>query len=228
MAEGSEVNRPIAARLTTRDRIWLGCFVGAAIVHLLFLAPDLQPWSSITKCLLAPILMAWVISRGGPPLLAVALLGCFFGDLFLELDERWFIPGMAAFAVAHMCWITLFTQLGAGRSRPIRWPVLFGYLGFGIVLIVWAWPGLPSELQIPVVIYSALLMVTAVLATSINPIAGAGGLLFLISDAVIALGLAGRLPEDSTLTRLAIMSMYAAAIALLSVGIMLATRLEVK
>src|SRR5688572_9543079 len=101
---------------------WILAFGVVTIVHLVLLAADAGPWDSVTKCLLAPLLIGWVVQLRGPKLLVVALIGYFFGDLYEEFDDAWFPVGMAAFAVAHVCFIVFFVQRGAGdRLRRAPW-----------------------------------------------------------------------------------------------------------
>jgi len=205
----------IAAR-----RPWILVFGVVTVVHLVLLAADADPWDSITKCLLAPLLIGWVIRQRGPRLLIVALTGCFLGDLFLELDEAWFPVGMAAFAVAHVCFIVIFVQRGAGeRLRRTPWiPVLF-VLG-GAALIVWCWSGLPSDIRPLVPFYAALLAGTAMTAIAVDVRAGIGAVCFMVSDGIMAAAQADRIDADATATGLAIMVLYIAAIFLLTTGIL--------
>lgn len=197
---------------------WLIAFGLVSGLHLVLNAADTTPWDSITKCLIAPLLIAWVVEQDGPRLLLVALGFCFLGDLFLELDDL-FIIGMAAFAGAHVCLIRYFVARGALielRRKP--WIVLV-YVAAAIVLVAWAWGGLEPGLRVPVPIYAALLLGTAATSLVTDVRAGIGGACFLVSDGIIALGEAGRIDKDATGTGLAIMALYIAAIFLLSDGI---------
>ena len=65
---------------------WLLLFLIVAAAHLATLGFQLGLAANITKCLLAPLLAIWVVQQDGPWLLVVALIGCFFGDLFLEFE----------------------------------------------------------------------------------------------------------------------------------------------
>ena len=116
-----------------RSRFLLG-FALVTAVHLVLNAADATPWDSVSKCLLAPLLIAWVLEQHGPRLLVAALAFCFLGDLLLELDDL-FVVGMAAFAAAHVCFITFFVQRGAAdalRRRP--WIVaVYVVAGIGVV-----------------------------------------------------------------------------------------------
>lgn len=205
--------------MTAQRSPWLIGFAAVAAVHLALNAADANPWDSITKVLLAPLLAAWVLEQGGPRLLVAALGFCFLGDLFLEIEDL-FIVGMAAFAAAHACFIWLFVARGAvGRLRH-QWWILAVYAIAGIALIAYAWSGLEVGLRPIVPIYAALLVGTAATSLATDLRAGIGGALFLLSDGVIALGEADRIDRDATATGLVIMTLYIAAIYLLSAGIL--------
>lgn len=196
---------------------WLIAFGVVAVVHLFLIGIDVQPYQSISKCLLAPLLIAWVIEQSGPRLLIAALVGCFFGDLFLEFDDL-FTVGMAAFAIGHICFITFFVQRGA--LEPLRrkpWIIIVGVLA-GVALISWAWGGLEPGLKPLVPIYALLLLGTAATALATDTRAGVGGVMFLISDGIIALNEAGRI-DDGVGTSLAIMTLYILAIFFLTTAI---------
>ncbi|QMU80187.1 lysoplasmalogenase [Streptacidiphilus sp. PB12-B1b] len=147
---------------------------------------------------LAVGLRASVVRRGGPGgeppvrsrLLLGALLASCAGDLFLLFGGAWFLVGMGGFAVAHVCYITLFVRDGALRDRA---GVLRAAAGYGLVwavLITLLWPDLAPGLRIPLAGYSLLLAGTAVTSARAGRRTGAGGALFLLSDSLIASGLA--------------------------------------
>jgi uncharacterized membrane protein YhhN len=197
---------------------WLIAFGAVSLVHLVLNGSGATPWDSITKCLLAPLLVVWVVAQHGPRLLVVALVFCFLGDLFLELDDL-FIVGMAAFAAAHIAFITLFVQRGALerlRARPI---VVVAYVVVAIGMVAWCWGGLEAGLKAPIPVYAALLVGTAATSLATDVRAGIGAALFLVSDGIIALSEAGRIDKDATLTGLAIMTLYLLAIFLLATSI---------
>jgi len=197
---------------------WPIAFAVVAVVHLGLNVAGASPWDSITKCLLAPLLAAWVLSAGGPRIVVLALALCVLGDLFLELtpSDTWFLPGMAAFAAAHVCFVTYFVSRGALDWLADRPLVGAGYLVVAVALVAWLWPGLEAGLRAPVAVYAVLLCATAVCAWAVGPVAAVGGLLFLLSDALIALDVAGRAtPAPHGLW---VMLTYALAIGLLAAG----------
>jgi uncharacterized membrane protein YhhN len=199
---------------------WLIAFAAVSVVHLMLHGADATPWDSITKCLIAPLLAAWVVQQHGPRLLVVALGFCFLGDLFLELGDDVFIVGMAAFAAAHIGFIRFFVQRGAlGQLRRKPW-ILVAYVLAAVGLVAWCWGGLEDGLKAPVPVYAALLVGTAATALAMDLRAGLGGALFLMSDGIIALSEAGRIDKDATGTGLAIMGLYILAILFLASGIL--------
>jgi uncharacterized membrane protein YhhN len=191
-------------------------FLSVLAVHVVLLGADVTPWDSITKCLLAPVLVGWALTAGRP-LLAVALVLCLGGDLLLELDGL-FVAGMASFAAAHVAFVTLFVRAGALRERRPAPGLVLLYLAAAVGVVVWAWGGLEPDLRPIVPVYAALLLATAVTSSAVDRVAGVGGALFLVSDGIIALGEAGRVDPGSALVSVAIMVLYGAAILLLTVG----------
>jgi uncharacterized membrane protein YhhN len=69
--------------------------------------------------------------------------------------------------------------------------VLAAYIALWAALIAVLSPGLGSQ-RVPVAVYSLLLTATAVASRWHSPRSGLGGALFLISDTLIALRMAGR------------------------------------
>ncbi|HEY1180373.1 MAG TPA: lysoplasmalogenase [Phytomonospora sp.] len=184
--------------------------------HLAALALDWDLAAVVTKPLLMPLLAvyAWLAARPARPRLLVAAILCgWAGDVFLQFDaEAAFLAGMGAFAAGHVCYQVLFVQ--GWRTRRV-WFATIPYT------IVWAgvlavlWPGI-GELRIPVAFYSLLLAATAVVAVGINRLAAIGGALFLISDTLIATGIAD-LPRPPGVD-VWIMATYVAAQYLLTSG----------
>ncbi|KUL43144.1 hypothetical protein ADL22_13620 [Streptomyces sp. NRRL F-4489] len=180
----------------------------------------------LTKPALMPLLAAHTLARGGPPLLAAALLfGC-GGDTFLQIGGSAFLVGMASFAAGHLCYLRLFarhgtpltTRLGGRRPRAAAVTALYAAALTATVLLLW--PGLPTGLRLPVAGYSLLLTAMAFTALRTGPRAAAGGLLFLLSDTLIATGLA-HWPQPPA-PQLWIMLTYTAAQFALAMGVLAA------
>jgi uncharacterized membrane protein YhhN len=178
----------------------------------------------VTKPLLMPVLAAFTLAAAGDrkrevrlPVAGLVLSG--LGDTALLGPESWFVPGMGAFAAAHACYITALSRDGAARG--VRPRVAAGYAALWAVLIVVLWRGL-GTLHVPVALYSLLLVSMAVLASGRNRSAAAGGALFVVSDALIAGGLAGI--SAASRQEPAVMPAYIAAQFLLAGGFLGAPR----
>lgn len=196
---------------------WLLAFAVMSAAHLVLNAAEASPWDSITKCLIMPLLAAWVFAQDGPRLIVIALLVSTVGDFFMEFDNL-FAFGMAAFAVAHICFIRFFVSRGAlGQLRRKPW-IAVTYGAAAIALVAYIWTGLDADIRPAIPVYAALLAGTASTSLATDARAGLGGALFLISDGIIALGEAGKWqPEPSSVW---IMVFYILALFFLSAGIL--------
>ncbi|MET9645598.1 lysoplasmalogenase [Streptomyces syringium] len=177
-------------RGTHPPRALLIAFVAVAVVHLCALAAGVPAVAQITKPVLMPLLAARVVALGGPRLLVAALLfGC-GGDTLLQIGgDTVFLLGMGSFAAGHVCYLALFARYGAaGGARTYGLAGAYGVAWLGVVLVLW--PDLEAGLRVPVACYSLLLTAMACGATRAGPRAGAGGALFLLSDTLIAGGIA--------------------------------------
>lgn len=133
-------------------------------------------------------LAAWT-RRSQHPWLTAGLLASALGDLVMEQgrEPRFFLGGMAAFALAHGAYVAAFLA----RSRSLRLPALVPFLAWGALLMLRLWPGL-GALWVPVSLYAGLLIVMMwrALAASLAAArwdAAAGAVLFGLSDSLIAL-----------------------------------------
>ncbi|WP_328934535.1 MULTISPECIES: lysoplasmalogenase [unclassified Streptomyces] len=175
-------------------RVLLAAFGLAALVDLLALAVGCDPAHTVAKPLLMPLLAAYAALRGAPRLLVAALLFGWGGDTLLLSDaDPAFLAGMAGFAAGHVCYLALFRTYGGPERAPrVRAGLLVG--GYAVALAVTVtllWPDLPADLRIPVAGYSALLTAMACAAVvRLGPVAGLGGALFMVSDTLIATGVA--------------------------------------
>ncbi|KOX24993.1 hypothetical protein ADL06_20080 [Streptomyces sp. NRRL F-6491] len=163
----------------------LAAFGLAAAVDLASLLAGAELGHQIAKPLLMPLLAAYAATRGAPKLLLAALLLGWGGDVFLLSDADWaFLVGMGSFAAGHICYLVLF---GRRRTSPALGALYAAALAGTVALL---WPDLPAELRIPVAGYSLLLTAMAYRASSLGLLAGLGGALFLLSDTLIATGVA--------------------------------------
>ncbi|WP_308368724.1 lysoplasmalogenase [Streptomyces sp. ISL-36] len=201
------------ARATAVSRVLLAAFLLAVAVDLVSLLAGAELGHRIAKPLLMPLLAAHAVTRGAPRLLTAALLLGWGGDVFLLSDADWaFLVGMGSFAAGHVCYLALF----AGRRTSV--PLGIGYAAALTGTVALLWPDLPAELRVPVAGYSLLLTAMAYRASSLGLAAGAGGALFLLSDTLIATGVADwpQLPAPEFW----VMLTYIAAQYLLTAGVL--------
>ncbi|WP_330269771.1 lysoplasmalogenase [Streptomyces griseorubiginosus] len=182
---------PRRSHLTHRAPLaLLTAFALTATVDLTSLAVGFHGGHTVAKPLLMPLLAAWAATRGAPRLLVAALLCGWGGDVLLLSDaDPAFLAGMASFAAGHVCYLALFARHGTPRARAALLAPAYGVaLGATVTLL---WPDLPADLRVPVAGYSTLLVAMACTAAlRLGPVAGAGGALFLLSDTLIATGVA--------------------------------------
>jgi uncharacterized membrane protein YhhN len=124
-------------------------------------------------------------------LLSAALALSSLGDLLLDLDPaKLFIAGLAAFLIAHLVYIALFLRY-AQRWSAVPAGRLAGIclaLVYAASFAVWLVPSL-GALAVPVIVYMAaitMMVTTAGLARFAQSTVFAGGLLFLVSDSLLA------------------------------------------
>jgi uncharacterized membrane protein YhhN len=135
----------------------------------------------LTKPLLMPTLM-----RGKPRRVQRALALGGLGDVaLLGTGSAAFSAGLGSFLAGHAAWIwVLRPGNGLLRRRPVAAaPYLLAWAGLNAYL--WSRTG---KDRIPVLVYSTALLGTALAAADTgDPAVAAGGALFLVSDALLAL-----------------------------------------
>lgn len=170
-----------------------------ALVFLAAPPPGVGPVARLRSLTLAALFFSWV--------------GDTLPDVVAE-DVR-FPALVAAFLCAQWCFIAGFWPW-RHRSVARRRAVLAIYLAALVALIVLCAPEAGGLLG-PVIVYGASLTTMALLATGLGRLAGWGGALFLVSDALIALGAFRDL--DGRVFSVAVMATYIAAELLLVLGI---------
>ncbi|MFH8518735.1 lysoplasmalogenase [Streptomyces gelaticus] len=199
-----------------RERLVRPLFIAFLVVSAVDLVGVLAgiPFAHlVAKPLLMPLLAGYAAARRGPRLLIAALLFGWGGDTFLLADaDAAFLIGMGSFAAGHICYLWYF---GRARGSLTAGLVYAAVLATFITLL---WPGLPAQMRIPVAGYSLLLTAMAYRAGTLGRYAATGGALFLLSDALIATGIADwpQLPAPDFW----VMLTYLAAQFLLTVGVL--------
>ncbi|WP_424214428.1 lysoplasmalogenase [Streptomyces sp. BI20] len=181
--------RPLVPpRSARRERVARAALIAFALAAAADLGSLLLGWSPghpLFKPLLMPLLAAHAAALGAPRLLLAALAFGWGGDVALLFDaDPAFLLGMGSFALGHVCWLLLF------RGRRTDRRLALGYAPALVGTLVLLWPDLPPELRVPVAGYSLLLTAMAWRSAALGRAAGIGGALFLLSDTLIATGVA--------------------------------------
>ena len=153
----------------------------------------MEELSYFTKPLLMPVLIwiVWTKSQNKKlnVQLTIALLFSLAGDLFLLVGSQdFFIFGLGAFLLAHLTYITIFR-----KALKVNWLVIVPFVAFAALFCFGVLNShLSPELEIPVYVYTLVILCMGFLAASRNASARSyesvliGALLFIISDSFIA------------------------------------------
>lgn len=191
---------------TKQDRPgdWLpALFLFILAVDILLGWLRLDEWRYMSKPLLMPVLLSWFLMQAGVmrPLLkglvAAALVFSWMGDVLLMLESKnslFFILGLSAFLLAHLCYIFFFYRLLRHFGTSVKtWVAILLIVYYGCLLYILT-PHL-DELLWPVRVYGLVISVMLLLAAQFA-FAGIGragreialgALLFVISDSVLAI-----------------------------------------
>lgn len=163
------------------------------------LAPWLGGWwvAAPTKVAASSgfLLLAWIRgasqSRFGQLILAGLVLS-WFGDAFLLAQgEVFFLAGLGAFLLAHLCYGAAFAVHGV--SMPAVALAAVPVFAAAFAVVHWLSPGIPAAMTIPVWAYATV--ISAMLSLALGAWrAGAvllvplGAALFFVSDLAVAMG----------------------------------------
>lgn len=195
---------PYAPRLVSRSWVaagWAGVGYGVFLTVLALRCPPGDPLTGhwigqpVFKASMAVLLA--VAAAAHPALrearwLIPALILSATGDWLLAIPwwEPSFTAGLAAFLLAHLCYLAALVPLAViTRARLIGAAVVCVCC---VGLLVWFWPGLlRDQMTVPVTVYVAVLgaMVCAALLAGLPSWwTAAGAVCFAVSDAMIAIG----------------------------------------
>jgi uncharacterized membrane protein YhhN len=130
-----------------------------------------------------------VAHDGSWGLLLAALVACLLGDVFLMLPRDAFIPGLGSFAVAQAIFAAGFVVGGVDAARLVVGVIVAVPV---VVVLARRFVGAlrragRAGLVAPVVVYMVVISAMAVTAVGAgSPLAIAGAVLFMASDALIA------------------------------------------
>ncbi|WP_283608546.1 lysoplasmalogenase [Mycolicibacterium poriferae] len=150
-----------------------------------------------------------------------ALLFSAAGDYLLAMPwwEASFVLGLAAFLIAHLCFLAALVPLAA--PTPTRLAAAGLTVASCVALLIWFWPRLIAEgMAVPVTLYIAVLgamVCAALLADLPTPWTALGAVSFAGSDAMI--GISRFVLGDERLA-VPIWWFYAASLLLLTAGLL--------
>ncbi len=193
-------SRAPALTRTPVSRLAFWAFVGVAVVNVAANLAD-AAWpdgaaaqvANASQWLLMPLLalsLWFAVPTPRTRLVRFAVLGLglsWLGDFAPDLvgSDAAFLVMMGFFALAQVAYIVAFWPLRRTSLATRPW-ALVGYGGVFVGLVVACAPGAGGLLG-PMIIYGACLTIMALLATGLGRVAGIGGALFIVSDALIAL-----------------------------------------
>jgi uncharacterized membrane protein YhhN len=158
----------------------------AALAYLPVTHRDKTLWHSALKTVPVAVCAMIAMTQSAPGLLVAGLALSALGDWALSRPfERAFMAGLVSFALAHLCYLGLFSGLVE------TWRILPALLliGFALSSELWLAP-FTGDLRGPVRIYVGLICAMAVAALSLPDLyrmASVGALLFMASDLILAL-----------------------------------------
>jgi uncharacterized membrane protein YhhN len=174
-----------------RGVLALAAYLADLAVHQTAQLRGQETWVDVTQWLLMPLLalVLWLapVPKGDLTRWVLVAIGCsWLGDFlphFLSGDAA-FLVMVGAFAAAQATYARAFWPMRKDSVTGSAWPVAYAAAAACLVLV--CAPGAGSLLG-AVVAYALVITVMAVLATGVNRLAWLGGVVFMCSDALIAL-----------------------------------------
>jgi uncharacterized membrane protein YhhN len=188
------------------QRLFFLCAIGAIAGSLL--ASDRQAvWQwlhYLTKPTATALLFVLVLRNASTTTygraIAAGLLFALAGDFFLMLPGDYFLWGLVSFLLTHCAYIYALTRDARVGGR---WPIFAGFAVVALLMVAGLWNAVPAGMRPPVAIYAAALAFMAAQAVSrasqmpermpagtpaaaTARLAAVGGVLFLISDTILA------------------------------------------
>lgn len=175
---------------------WAFLALISGIAYLLAVTFDLPPLRMLCKPLPVLALLLWVLSTPADTYrrwIAAGLALSMLGDILLEWPVNAFVPGLAAFLLAHLAYLAAY--LGDTRRLAPAGLLFAALLGGGLFALLYS-RGL-GPLLLPIALYSLTIscmlwraiarLGCADLPAASRNLAAVGALLFVSSDAMIGI-----------------------------------------
>ncbi len=184
----------VGAVLQGRLNVLQVLLVEAAALSVATSALAIDEWHLVFKPLAMVLAIACVLQRDVvgrfQALLVAALAFSLAGDVFLMLSG-FFIPGLASFLLAHICYLALFRQ---GLSWFPSGRALACTLAAGAAMYAFLFPTLDPVLKVAVAAYTLVIALMAaqaigraiVLRDAASAAVAVGALFFMASDSMLA------------------------------------------
>lgn len=157
-----------------------------------------KPWEYVFKPATMVVLIAAALSIQDPvagsqsgstirTIMVIGLVLSLAGDVFLMLDEKWFLPGLVSFLLAHVAYIVALVMTDFNLFGIVMGAVVVG-TGVAIIAprIVAGANREDPRLAAAVSVYLTVISFMVVVACGTgNPLAIVGAVLFYFSDACI-------------------------------------------
>lgn len=166
---------------------------GAAVIYGLLCNQPQSTARTVSKVLSTVLLTYIAWAAGGPWLLVATLAFSVLGDYFLARgSDNHFIRGLGSFLAAQIGYFVLFLPIGRGAALPLDVPaaviMVLGVIIFCAAVASQLVPELPPRMKVPVIVYIVAILSMGVAAAAFNSLTiFAGAVLFLVSDATIAI-----------------------------------------
>ncbi|MEP6875275.1 MAG: lysoplasmalogenase [Burkholderiales bacterium] len=184
----------------TRSLPWLAAF-SATLAILAFVGLLPASLAFVFKPLTTLLIIAFAWPRGAAQptqrrWVRVGLLLSLIGDVALLWPKEGFLPGLIAFLLAHLAYIAAFCVPARLAARPLAF---VAYAALALLILSQLWAGVPAALRTPVVAYVLCLATMASQAAvwwrvaaghadaALARHAAIGGMLFMVSDSLLAI-----------------------------------------
>ena len=164
---------------------WLSGYLVCVLLHLVSLLAGWEWLRFASK----PLLMLILLFAGSAPWVNAALFFSWLGDIFLMGEaEHFFMAGLSAFLVAHICYIIFFYRQRKQRPPRPGWQ-RYGIIGMGLYIGLFYFflaPHLADMLKAPVFVYACVIATMFVFSWHMGLYCIIGAALFLVSDSLLA------------------------------------------
>ena len=177
----------------------LVCYGLMAVLDISFTFFELDAYRYITKIALMPLLILALWAETGLKtillkIFAFALFFSWLGDIALRW-EAYFIHGLAAFLIAHFCYLFFILKIKGNKGLLEFQPLFALPLAVYLILLLFVLNDYLEQLKIPVFVYAIVICAVCIFSMNLfwktdKKVAALlffGSLQFVISDSLLAI-----------------------------------------